>query len=234
MKTINLLILVLVLLTPWQVGHSQENAIGAYESQFDENRAFLIVTKEFYSIAIFKANDHNFIGTEGGSWRDLGNGEVEVVREFNTLDTGSVGVAERISVSFAATGMKIEDQDWSRVDDGSPGALVGAWLITGRKRDGEMRRRTPGERKTMKILSGSRFQWIAYHTGTKAFSGTGGGTYTTKDGKYIEKIDFFSRDVSRVGAELPFDFELKDGEWHHSGLSSKGSPIYEIWTLRPL
>nr|WP_299343463.1 hypothetical protein [Allomuricauda sp.] len=84
----------------------------------------------------------------------------------------------------------------------------------------------------MKILSGTRFQWIAYNTETKEFMGTGGGTYTTENGKYVENIGFFSRDDSRVGASLSFDFELKDGDWHHSGKSSKGNPIYEIWSKR--
>ena len=84
----------------------------------------------------------------------------------------------------------------------------------------------------MKILSGTRFQWIAYNTETKEFLGTGGGTYTTEDGKYTENIEFFSRDATRVGTSLAFTFEIKDSNWHHSGLSSKGEPIYEIWSLR--
>ena len=84
----------------------------------------------------------------------------------------------------------------------------------------------------MKILSGSRFQWIAYNTETKEFMGTGGGTYTTTNGEYTENIEFFSRDVSRVGASLSFDYRLVDGKWNHSGLSSKGDPIHEIWSVR--
>ena len=84
----------------------------------------------------------------------------------------------------------------------------------------------------MKILSGTRFQWIAFNTETKEFMGTGGGTYSTVDGKYTENIDFFSRDNSRVGASLEFDYELNGDEWHHKGLSNKGDPIYEIWNLR--
>ena len=119
-----------------------------------------------------------------------------------------------------------------RVDDGTPGQLANAWLITGRKRDNGMQTITPGARKTMKILSGTRFQWIAYNSESGQFFGTGGGTYTSENGKYVENIDFFSRDSNRVGASLEFDFELVDGEWHHSGLSSKGSPIYEIWSPR--
>ena len=26
--------------------------------------------------------------------------------------------------------------------------------------------------------------------------------------------------------------ELQEGKWHHSGKSSKGKPIYEIWSKR--
>jgi len=119
------------------------------------------------------------------------------------------------------------------VDNGSPGALNGAWLMSGRIRDGETQQRdTNRPRKTMKILSGTRFQWIAYNTETKKFMGTGGGTYTTNDGKYVENIEFFSRDDTRVGANLDFNYELKEGNWHHSGLSSKGNPIHEIWSVR--
>jgi hypothetical protein len=123
--------------------------------------------------------------------------------------------------------------EFKRIDAGTPGKLQSAWLMSGRKRDGNIQSRdTSRPRKTMKILSGTRFQWIAYNTETKQFMGTGGGTYTTIDGKYTETIEFFSRDDSRVGAVLTFDYELIDGAWHHSGLSSKGKPIYEIWSVR--
>jgi hypothetical protein len=88
---------------------------------------------------------------------------------------------------------------------------------------------TRGPRKTIKVLSGTRFQWAAINTETKQFFGGGGGTYTTANGKYTEKIEFFSRDNNRVGARLTFDFALKPDGWHHAGLSSKGEPIYEIW-----
>jgi len=100
-------------------------------------------------------------------------------------------------------------------------------------RDGEVQERdTSRPRKTMKILSGTRFQWIAYNTETKEFKGTGGGTYTTIDGKYTEQIEFFSRDDAKVGLRLQFDFAVKDGKWQHQGLSSKGAPIHEIWSVR--
>ena len=84
----------------------------------------------------------------------------------------------------------------------------------------------------MKILSGTRFQWIAYHIDNKQFLGTGGGTYTTVNGEYTENIEFFSRDSSRVGATLSFDYEIKENEWHHSGLrglTARGRNFKWVW-----
>jgi len=105
--------------------------------------------------------------------------------------------------------------------------------MSGRYNNGEFRTRdTNLPRKTMKVLIDGFFQWIAFNTETFSFSGSGGGEYEAVDGKYIEKIQYFSRDDSRVGAELDFNYEVKEGNWHHSGLSSKGNPINEVWTLR--
>ncbi len=64
------------------------------------------------------------------------------------------------------------------------------------------------------------------------FRGTGGGRYAAIQGTYTEVIQFFSRDDSRVGAELAFQFERKGDEWHHTGNNSRGEPMYEIWAIR--
>jgi hypothetical protein len=122
-----------------------------------------------------------------------------------------------------------EEMTWQNISD-KENDLSGNWVITGRQRNGELRRSTPGARRTIKILGGDRFQWVAFNSDTGEFFGTGGGTYTAQNGRYVENIGFFSRDDSRVGAELPFDYEVRDGEWHHSGKSSKGDPMYEIWS----
>src|SRR5699024_10178010 len=106
----------------------------------------------------------------------------------------------------------------------------GDWRITGRMQDGKVQAiHQSGTRKTVKILSGTRFQWAAIDPGTKEFFGTGGGTYTFRNGKYTENIEFFSRDSSRVGASLTFDGKIESDGWHHSGLSSRGDKIYEVW-----
>jgi hypothetical protein len=213
---------------------AQTKLTGAWKAQIDGLEAVCIVTDGYFAVTYYQPDDHAFAYTEGGLWSQPQPDQVVLNREFHTRDTNLVGQEEAVAIQIDGDKLMVGDMVWNRLDDGTPGDLVGAWLITGRDRDGEMQPMRRGPRKTMKILSGTRFQWIAYNTETKVFSGTGGGTYTTIDGKYTETIDFFSRDNSRVGAVLPFDYALKDGDWHHSGKSSKGDPIYEVWSQRPL
>ena len=197
-----------------------------------EITATAIVSGNYFSDCLYNVKERTFMGTAGGSWQ-MREKNLELSYEYHTLDSSKVGQRDIYAIELDNNSLTLNgDQQWRRIDDGSPGELEGAWLITGRERDGEMRRYQPGVRKTMKILSGTRFQWIAYNVETGGFFGTGGGTYSTIDGKYIENIEFFSRDGQRVGASLQFDFNRVDSEWHHKGLSSKGNPIYEIWTLR--
>ena len=153
--------------------------------------------------------------------------ELAAFEDLGIIGGGSSNNTDN-EIEIVGSNMKMK-----RLDNGTPGKLQGAWLMSGRVRNGETQARdTSRPRKTMKILSGTRFQWIAYNTETKQFSGTGGGTYTTIDGKYTENIEFFSKDEAKVGLSLDFNFELVDGDWTHTGFSSKGAPIHEIWSVR--
>ena len=228
------LIALCLLFTPFLHG---QDLYGAWEYTETNTEGLqikhtLTFTEGFFSEAIFEKPDGKFLATKGGSYTS--NGEaINFLYEFSTQNAEIVGETQSNSYTIKNKSLELDGKTWTRIDNGTPGDLFGAWLILGRKRDGEIvKRDTSGPRKTMKILSGTRFQWIAYNTETKAFMGTGGGTYTTINGKYIENIGFFSRDDSRVGASLEFNYALKDGDWHHSGLSSKGKPIYEVWSKR--
>lgn len=231
-------IFLLIFLISTFISLQSQSLNGAWEAEMTHEgqalRNVVIITDGYQVATFYDAKTGAFMSTNGGSWSLDGNTMTETV-EFDTETSSRVGTTSSFEIDFDDNELRIEDVDfvWKRIDDGSPGDLNGAWLISGRKRNGEMRQMdTERPRKTMKILSGTRFQWIAYNTETKDFMGTGGGTYATVDGKYTENIEFFSRDDSRVGASLQFDYELKDGDWHHSGLSSKGQPIYEIWSKR--
>ena len=215
-----------------------QTLIGAWEASIEVDgrqlRSVAIFSEGYQVNTYYDAETGAFISTNGGSWSLAGTKLSETV-EFDTKTPERVGTTVVFEIELTENELRAAKNNvvWKRLDDGSPGDLGGAWLISGRMRDSELQKRdTDRPRKTTKILSGTRFQWIAYNIETKEFMGTGGGTYTTANGKYTENIEFFSRDDSRVGASLEFDYEVKDGDWHHSGQSSKGKPIYEVWSLR--
>ncbi|WP_299765961.1 membrane or secreted protein [uncultured Dokdonia sp.] len=221
------------------IGTNAQNVIGAWESYTtstsgEKLRNVVIFTDGYQVLTTYNANTGAFIHSNGGTWSLEGDIMTEQV-EFHTDSPERVGSKVRFKVVITDTTLQIvgSDMKLTRIDDGTPGKLQGAWLMSGRKRDGNIQTRdTSRPRKTIKILSGTRFQWIAYNTETKQFMGTGGGTYTTKEGTYTENIEFFSRDDSKANRSLAFTYELIDDAWHHSGLSSKGNPIYEIWSIR--
>ena len=231
MKNLKSFILVIFLfghIIPVFSQSKESNLTGAWKS----DNAVIIFSGDYFSYAAFNADTKTFDGTYGGSWSSE-NDVLTIFMEFNTFDKALVGQNVNKKLKYDDKTIYIEEIEFVRTDNGQPGKLEGAWLFSGRKMDGEIQTRdTDQPRKTMKILSGTRFQWIAYNVETGAFSGTGGGTYTTKNGKYIENIDFFSRDNSRVGASLMFDYEIVDGVWNHSGLNSRGEPLFEFWSLR--
>jgi len=216
-----------------------QGIIGAWESYStskngSKQRSVVIFADGYQVVATFDASTGKFIHSNGGTWKLEGNTMTETV-EFHTDNPERVGTKVSFEVRISNHEIEIVENGskLKRIDNGSPGELQGAWLMSGRIRNGETQLRDINRpRKTMKILSGTRFQWIAYNTETKKFMGTGGGTYTTNNGEYVENIEFFSRDDTKAGLSLKFNYELIDGKWHHSGLSSKGDPIHEIWSMR--
>ena len=201
-----------------------------------------IYSDNYFVVSNYNINNKKFISTKGGFY-SFKNSKYYEVLEFNSLDSSLVGDTifySDIKIDLdeennLITGIRIGEVEYipNQPNHVHEYDLHGSWLMSGIERRGEMRMRDVNRsRKTMKMIAGGRFQWIAYDTSKKGFYGTGGGTFTAKDGKYIENIEFFSRDSNTVGNSLEFDFEIKEEDWHHRGFSSKGDPKYEIWTQR--
>jgi hypothetical protein len=229
----------LVLLGILPFGINAQGFVGAWETYFSSDkdvkyRSVVIFSDNYQVITTYEAESGKFISTNGGTWKLEGDTMTEMV-EFDTVTPERVGteISFKVHINDSEMGIVGDDRIFERIDSGKPGELQGAWLMSGRVRDGkEQLRDVTGPRKTMKLLSGTRFQWIAYHTESKRFIGAGGGTYTTIDGKYTENIEFFSKDDSKAGISLVFDYNFIDGVWHHEGFSSKGDAMHEIWSVR--
>ena len=210
---------------------AQDQLIGAWQLKMN-GHDFVLLFMDGYCTVTDYTNDE-FIETWGGPYSINGN-KIVGKKEFDTQDKEKTGTEYTMNFSVKDNQLILSGNDqepvtYTRIDNGKA-PLAGVWKITGREQDGKLVEiHQTGPRKTLKMLTGERFQWFAINPETKQFSGTGGGTYTFENGKYTENILFFSRDNSRVGASLEFDGKLVDGKWHHSGLSSKGDIIYEVW-----
>lgn len=211
------------------------NLSGAWQLDNANEEQILLFVDDYFTHTTYDKESKRFIQTRGGTYVTSDN-TVTVNYEFDTQSLEQIGRSVVYNTSLSnnrlTTNVNGAEATWVQIDNGT-GNLSGLWKITAQQREGKL---VPihqtGTRKTVKILSATRFQWAAIDPGTKEFMGTGGGTYTFSDGKYTEHIDFFSRDSTRVGRSLTFDGKLEGGDWHHSGLSSRGDPIYEVWSRR--
>lgn len=210
----------------------QNSLNGSWQTRSGTEEYCLIAADNYLMVTHFDKVNKKFISSFGGKASLLGN-KLMVTIEFHTADKSQVGKtieyfwnAKTATVSSNIIG---RTEDWRMIDQGSSN-LAGNWRFLQRKDGDTFSDITPlRARRTYKLLTASRFQWAAVNIETGEFFGTGGGSYTFENDKYTETIEFFSRDSSRVGASLGFEATIKDGNWHHSGKSSKGDPMYEVW-----
>lgn len=200
------------------------------------HRGVLLIEAPYAFYTEFDVDQKKFVGSRGGSIEIIAN-RLFFNTEFDTWSEDQIGKriemtadlkANHVSLSYEV-GEMTNTLVFNRIDDGTSD-LAGSWRITDRMQNGNMQAMQLGARKTIKMITGTRFQWAAFNPETRQFSGTGGGRVTLKNGKYSEQIEFFSRNAERVGAVLTFDYQVNGDKWDHSGLSSSGDPIREIWT----
>ena len=205
---------------------------GAWQSAEGSIEQSLLVADGYGMLTKYDKTNKKFFHSFGGPLTAK-DGKISLKVEFNSDDKTQVGKTLQydfsISNNILTSNIGGAKMQWQRTDDGKSD-LAGNWRITQRKQDDKMGDIPLRPRRTLKLLTATRFQGAAINIETGEFSGTGGGTYTFADGKYTEHIEFFSRDNTRVGASLSFDGKIENGNWIHSGLSSRGDPIYEIWS----
>lgn len=229
------LIRILSLLAAWalcHVGWAQTPAwVGAWQMS-GQPEQILIVTDSYWSLTSFDRTKKEFVRTQGGPF-SISAESVKTRIDFDSADPKNVGKYVQGRVKADKERLRWEQNGqvdtWTRIDS-AQSPLAGVWRITRRLENGQYGEMPLRARRTLKILSGTRFQWVAINVETGEFSGTGGGTFTFKDGKYTEHIEFFSRDGSRVGASLEFSGAVKGDDWHHQGKSSRGDPLDEVWS----
>lgn len=209
---------------------TEKNDTSTQTSRLMIKDSYLILTTFNYAPASFNNTVGGILATEGKNFTvNLEFNSAMAKDSLKTLKGTFQLKGNRCMVVFD-NGKKL-DLEKVTIEDQN---FEGAFLMAGRVTDqGESRRRIDVPRITMKMLLDGHFQWIAFNKETFEFSGTGGGKYIADNtGAYIEQIEFFSRNSARVGAKLPFKYNIKGNDWFHQGNSSSGEPMHEIWTKR--
>jgi hypothetical protein len=212
---------------------------GAWQGKDAQgNLMTMICSDNYLMFGVYDLTNKKYIKSGGGSYQlsDVADKKVfSYKREFNTEDSTVVGLTVANLFTLNKSDLIITEGplagNWKRIEETkSLKIMANNWRIRAREgKDLKMETVLKGSRKTLKILSGSRFQWAAFDSDTHQFFGTGGGTYEVKNGKYVENIEFFSRDNKRVGATLTFDCVLNGKDWTHAGQSTTGVRVHEIW-----
>jgi hypothetical protein len=212
-----------------------KDLVGAWEYGPAESRAVMINTDKIFSVAVYDAAGKKFIHAYGGKWRVAGNKLIKNI-EWDSKTPDQVGKEIIADITIAGGKLTISgsNEKWSRVDNGRPGELPGAWIITGNYANDKVNKRPNPfyPRRTMKVLSGTRFHWIAYNVQAKQFMNAGGGTYTANNGNYTENIEFFTKTPESIGKTVAFKYSFIDGDWRHKGEKSTGGPLDECWSKR--
>lgn len=207
---------------------SAQSLEGAYKFVDDDVRGLWLFTPGYAVQTFYK--DSVYIRTNGGPY-ELDHYRLSLTLKFDDALPERIGSNVETNLIFEGENF-IDDEGriWIKQPE-IESELRGAYRISGRYSNGAYSEINHSDgRITLKILMDGFFQWIAFDSATEQFFGTGGGDFTFENGKYKEHILFFSRDNSRVGAELEFDGEIEAGDWHHKGKSSKGDPLYEVWS----
>lgn len=199
-----------------------------------------ILSDGHFMFAFYHAETQQFFSAGGGTYR-LEEGRYTEKIEFHTIDPGLRG--RELTFDCKLKGDKWYHQGeingtelnevLTRIDDGTGSDLIGTWKQEFNVAANGKRSRLKKHHQKLKILSGTRFQWVEYNSKKGAFVACGGGIYDYEADAYTESLHFFSLDSTQVGKDIPFTCLQEGNEWVHRERNVRGDEslgVDEIWS----
>lgn len=206
----------------------QEILQGAYQTNVGDTSYLALFINGYSSFITYDKN--SYYATWGGTFQLQGQ-DLRITVDYDQTNPNRIGTTLIFPKAVLEKSIHINALRYAK-QAAHPQDLDGLWQISARQEADQLVQIPQRSRQTLKILVSGYFQWIAIDPEAKGFYGTGGGRYSFDGQNYTEQIDFFSRDNSRIGTQLSFQGKRDGNQWQHSGLSSKGAKLFEIWTLK--
>ncbi len=200
-----------------------------------------ILSNGHFMFAFFNSETQQFFSAGGGTYA-YEDGKYTEKIEFHTIDPSLAG--REITFDCHLEGDRwhqtgeinggVLNEVYKRIDDGTGTDLIGTWKQEYNVSPNGKRSHLKKHHNKLKILSGTRFQWVEYNGKKNEFVACGGGTYSYAQQTYTENLEFFSADSTVVGKDITFTC-LQDGnEWVHREKLARGSDealgVDEIWS----
>jgi hypothetical protein len=195
-----------------------------------------LFSNSYFTSASYKKSTGEFLEAKGGTYSLNGLSYKEHLEIDSTTPEHS-GISReyyaelkngRLWITNLKTGVK---EQWEKFDEADDYQMAFCWRIHKKKDEGDSEWRTIkyAPRKTLKMITNSRYQVLALNSETGQFVGSSGGTWSGDGDSYIEHIEFFSKDQRNVGRSLEFQRSFEDGLWLHTGKTSKDELMMEKW-----
>jgi hypothetical protein len=200
------------------------------------------VTPTHYTWVTYHRDRHAILAVAGGTW-SLKDGHFVAVCEFAS-DTHQHlrGKTNAFTINLVGdkwdhkgsldTGFEI-DEVWARMkpeerqkkNTGVPGGqLLGTW-------DKVFGPGAPKAIRTLKYITPTHWTWVTYDRENKRVQAAAGGTWSLRDGEYVEDCEFTTNNVLQArGKASPFKIHIDGDRWTLKGGTNRAIRDDETWT----
>jgi hypothetical protein len=109
--------------------------------------------------------------------------------------------------------------------------LVGSWRIVSASFN-DVPSKLHATSITIKHVTPVHLIWIGYQPEDRRIFRSAGGSWTIKDGKYVETMRYGLDEAFKeksFGKEYAFDCKFEDDRWVQSGILADGTKLIEVW-----